>query len=90
MDKRRLTRIVRTPDVGVVVDPTGKQNGRGAYVCDQTACWDRILHQAALLNQALKTQVSEVERAAIAVHRSDKVAEMAEEIDCVRKCETWQ
>lgn len=79
-DKRRLTRIVRTPDVGVIVDLTGKRNGRGAYVCDQPACWERILNQHSLLNQALKTQVSQEERAAIAGHKPDKTAETADDI----------
>lgn len=79
-DKRRLTRIVRTPDAGVVVDLTGKRNGRGAYVCDQPACWDRILNQPGLLNQAFKMQVSQAERAIIAGHKPDKAAEKAGDI----------
>lgn len=32
LEKRDLLRIVRTPDGEVVVDPTGKANGRGAYL----------------------------------------------------------
>ena len=40
--KRTLTRIVRQPD-GVFVDPTGKLNGRGAYVHDLRSCWERAL-----------------------------------------------
>ena len=32
-DKSDLLRIVGTPDGSVVVDSTGKKNGRGAYVC---------------------------------------------------------
>jgi predicted RNA-binding protein YlxR (DUF448 family) len=36
--KRSLTRIVRTADGVVVVDPTGKAAGRGTYVCDDPAC----------------------------------------------------
>ena len=31
-DKRDLLRIVRTPDGEVIVDLTGKANGRGAYL----------------------------------------------------------
>jgi predicted RNA-binding protein YlxR (DUF448 family) len=65
-DKRRLTRVVRTPDSGVLIDPTGKRNGRGAYLCDQPACWEKATRHAAILNQALNTQVSEAELAAIA------------------------
>ena len=30
--KKDLLRIVKTPEGTVVVDPTGKQNGRGAYL----------------------------------------------------------
>jgi predicted RNA-binding protein YlxR (DUF448 family) len=39
--KRELTRIVRTPEGVVLLDPTGRMNGRGAYLCDKAACWDR-------------------------------------------------
>ena len=31
-EKRDLLRIVRTPSGDVIVDPTGKANGRGAYL----------------------------------------------------------
>lgn len=31
-EKKDLLRIVRTPDGNVIVDPTGKANGRGAYL----------------------------------------------------------
>lgn len=71
-DKRRLTRVVRaapTPpldDGGVVIDPTGKRNGRGAYLCDQAACWDKAIRHAGILNQALNAQLTEAELAAIA------------------------
>jgi predicted RNA-binding protein YlxR (DUF448 family) len=61
-DKRRLTRIVNSPQEGVIVDLSGKKNGRGAYLCDQTECWDSALNNAALLNQALKTKVTPQER----------------------------
>jgi hypothetical protein len=37
-DKRELLRVVRTPDGSVVYDPTGKANGRGAYVCHDEGC----------------------------------------------------
>jgi len=36
--KRSLTRIVRAPDGGVAIDPTGKAAGRGTYICDDPAC----------------------------------------------------
>jgi len=32
LPKKELLRIVRTPSNEVIVDETGKQNGRGAYI----------------------------------------------------------
>jgi len=72
LDKRQLTRIVRTADADIVIDPTGKRNGRGAYVCEQSACWDKITQDGRLLNRALKTEVTDVELAAIAESHLEK------------------
>lgn len=36
--KRELLRVVRTPEGIVCYDPTGKANGRGAYVCARREC----------------------------------------------------
>lgn len=58
--KRTLTRLVSTPD-GVVVDPTGKMNGRGAYLCDQKQCWERAVNTD-ILAKALKTPLSADDR----------------------------
>lgn len=52
---------MRTPDDGVQVDPTGKRNGRGAYVCDQPACWDRVL-TTDVLDKALRTTLTDTDR----------------------------
>jgi hypothetical protein len=41
--KRQLVRIVRTPEEEVVIDETGKRNGRGAYLCSQRSCWETAL-----------------------------------------------
>ncbi len=39
--KRELVRIVRTPDGQLALDPSGKRNGRGAYVHRDPACFER-------------------------------------------------
>jgi len=57
MDKRTLTRLVRTKDEGVVVDRTGKRNGRGAYLCDDPACWDKAM-TSHILDQALRAEIA--------------------------------
>ncbi|MGI8483524.1 MAG: RNase P modulator RnpM [Thermomicrobiales bacterium] len=54
--KRSLTRIVRTPEGEVQIDPTGKRNGRGAYLCDRPTCWERAL-TTPLLARALNTEM---------------------------------
>ncbi|MDQ3695742.1 MAG: YlxR family protein [Chloroflexota bacterium] len=55
--KRGLIRIVRTPEGTVTVDPSGRQNGRGSYLCHQAACWERAL-SSGLLSRALKTEIT--------------------------------
>jgi predicted RNA-binding protein YlxR (DUF448 family) len=36
--KRELVRVVKLPDGAVSIDLTGKQSGRGAYVCRSLEC----------------------------------------------------
>jgi predicted RNA-binding protein YlxR (DUF448 family) len=57
-DKRQLTRIINSLQEGVIVDLTGKKNGRGAYLCDQAACWNKAINDTNLLEQALKCEIS--------------------------------
>jgi predicted RNA-binding protein YlxR (DUF448 family) len=54
--KRTLIRIVRSPEGEVAVDLTGKKNGRGAYLCDDPACWRRALSNDSL-SRALKIEL---------------------------------
>lgn len=47
-DKKTLLRVVRAPEKdggGVAVDPTGRANGRGAYICASAACIDKAIKQ---------------------------------------------
>ena len=55
--KRSLTRIVRTPDQQVLIDLTGKQNGRGAYLCDRRSCWERAA-SSNVLSRALNVDLT--------------------------------
>ncbi len=50
-----LIRIVRIEDK-IVVDPTGKANGRGAYICKTTQCAE-LCKKRNSLNWAFKTTV---------------------------------
>lgn len=55
-EKREMLRIVRTPDYQVVIDPTGKRSGRGAYICKDPKCLDAALKQGQL-QRALKVEI---------------------------------
>lgn len=44
--KKELIRVLKTPDEEIVLDKTGKKNGRGAYLCNSIEC----------LKQAAKTK----------------------------------
>ncbi len=39
--KAELIRVLRTPTGEVVLDLTGKCNGRGAYICKSLACFKK-------------------------------------------------
>ena len=56
--KRDLLRIVRRPDGEVVVDPSGRAPGRGAYICRKLACLDLALKKRQLV-RSLKAPVPE-------------------------------
>ncbi|MCU0488353.1 MAG: YlxR family protein [Anaerolineales bacterium] len=59
LSKRTLIRIVRRPE-GIVIDPTGKLAGRGAYLHSQRSCWERGMKGA--LAHALKTELTQQDR----------------------------
>jgi len=58
--KRQLTRIVRTDD-GLIVDSSGKMNGRGAYLCEQASCWERAM-TTEVLAKALRIPLTTADR----------------------------
>ncbi len=55
--KREMIRVVRTPEGEVVVDPTGRRNGRGAYVHASRECLDLALKRGGL-ERGLKVSLS--------------------------------
>ena len=56
--KKELIRIVKTPDGNVVVDTTGKQSGRGAYICRNKECLEKSF-KTKKLNKSLNTAISD-------------------------------
>ena len=54
--KKELIRIVKNKDGEFFVDKTGKLNGRGAYLCDDSACAQKIIKKK-LLKSAFGVEV---------------------------------
>jgi len=56
LPKNKLIRIVRTPDLNVVIDETGKQNGRGAYLKKDIEVYEKA-KKTKILNKHLEIEV---------------------------------
>ena len=41
--KKELIRIVRTPEGEMLLDSTGRANGRGAYICNNIDCLQKAI-----------------------------------------------
>ena len=57
-DKRELVRIVRSPEGEISVDLTGKKPGRGAYICPDLECLNKVV-KSKRLERSLETTISE-------------------------------
>lgn len=58
LPKKELLRIVRTPEGEVLVDLSGKLNGKGAYLKKSLEALE-IVKKKNLLSRALETEVKE-------------------------------
>ena len=57
-EKRRMIRVVRTPEGNVNLDFSGKMNGRGAYICPDPECLKKALRSKAL-DRSLEVTIPE-------------------------------
>lgn len=64
--KRGLLRIVRNAEGRVLLDLTGKQHGRGAYLCHDPHCWEQALKRSTIERALRVEQISADDRAALA------------------------
>ena len=55
--KKELVRIVKQSDGNIVLDCTGKLNGRGAYLCNDIKCLDKVI-KGKKLNKEFETDIS--------------------------------
>ena len=54
--KKDIIRVVKSPEGEVSFDTTGKKPGRGAYLCRDANCFNRVIKSNAL-SRAFKTQI---------------------------------
>ena len=47
-DKKALLRVIKTPEDEILLDVTGKKNGRGAYVCISSDCLNKAIKSKGL------------------------------------------
>lgn len=49
-DKKELIRIVKSKDGKISIDRTGKMEGRGAYICDNQKCLEKVIKSKRINN----------------------------------------
>ncbi len=57
-EKKELIRVVKDQDGNFSIDPTGKKNGRGAYICKNMECLDKAIRNKGL-ERSFKMSVPE-------------------------------
>ena len=57
-DKRTLIRVIRTPEDRILLDQTGRMNGRGAYLCPSADCLGKAMKNHGL-ERSLKSVIPE-------------------------------
>ncbi len=57
-EKRKLIRVVRTPEKEVLIDRTGKKSGRGVYICPSVECLEAAV-KAKRLEKSLNTEIDD-------------------------------
>lgn len=55
-EKRSMCRVIRTPEGELLIDTTGRKNGRGAYICPDEECFRRA-QKSKGLERSLKMQI---------------------------------
>ena len=46
--KKEMIRILKTETEGIVLDATGRKNGRGAYICPRMECFQKAVKNKGL------------------------------------------
>lgn len=55
--KNELIRIVKQSDGKIFVDKTGKAEGRGAYICNNVECLEKVI-KSKRLSRSFETEIN--------------------------------
>ena len=55
-NKKELLRLIKTSEEEILLDTTGKKNGRGAYICPNEECLKKAIKSKGL-ERSLKTAI---------------------------------
>ena len=58
IDKKDLIRVVKAQDGSISLDFTGKKSGRGAYICNDIECINKMVKNK-LLSKAFETPIDD-------------------------------
>lgn len=56
--KKELCRIVKNKENEIKLDLTGKQNGRGTYICKKAECFEKAV-KTKRLSKSIEQEISE-------------------------------
>lgn len=59
--KGEMLRVVRTTEGKIEIDVKGKMEGRGAYICRDRACWEKII-KGNQLEHAFRNKIKQNDR----------------------------
>ncbi|WP_455716905.1 RNase P modulator RnpM [Anaerosporobacter sp.] len=54
--KKEMLRVIKTPEDEIIIDATGKKNGRGAYICNSLDCFSKAVKSKGL-ERSLKVSI---------------------------------
>ena len=54
--KKEMIRVLKTAEDEIVLDPTGRKNGRGAYLCPSMDCFKKAVKNKGL-ERSFKTAI---------------------------------
>ena len=74
-NKKEMMRILKTPENEIILDTTGRKNGRGAYLCVSMDCFEKAVKNHGI-ERSLKTAVPD-----------EVYEELKKELENIEKCQ---